>query len=126
MDKLGKFGSVGSTILKIPLIILGVGVAFLREAGATGTFAFDIVSTLNNIQGILVHIGPVLSAVLFVTAGVFYAVGQLFPSQKRASLHSAAIDIIIGAIIVAVLSVASASLALASTNLLSNVTANVL
>ncbi|MCL5427727.1 MAG: hypothetical protein M1321_00930 [Candidatus Marsarchaeota archaeon] len=112
-------------MLKIPVPVFIAYALFARSAyAATSYAALDIISTLNGIQGLLMHIGPVLSAVLFVVAGIFYAVGQLFPSQKRASLHSASIDIIIGAIIVAVLSIASTGLAVASTNLLSNVTAN--
>ena len=71
------------------------------------------------------QIGPMLSAVLFVVGGIFYAVGQLFPSYKRASLHTMAIDIIIGAIVVAVLSVASTNLAIASAHLLVNATNSV-
>ncbi len=89
-----------------------------------GLIALNVISTLNYIQRVLVNVGPVLSAVLFILAGVFYAIGQLFPSTKRANFHSAAIDIIVGAIVVAVLSVASTSLAVASTQLLTNVTAN--
>lgn len=114
-------------LLKLPIAVVALYAFFSRAASASGTFAaLDIISTLNGIQSLLMHIGPVLSAVLFVTAGIFYAVGQLFPSYKRASLHSASIDIIIGAIIVAVLSIASTGLAVASTSLLSNVTANVI
>ncbi|MCL5238861.1 MAG: hypothetical protein M1286_00080 [Candidatus Marsarchaeota archaeon] len=85
-------------------------------------FSLDVVATLTGIQNLLAHLGPVLSAVLFIVAGIFYAIGQLFPATKRASLHATAIDILIGAVIVAVLSVASNGLALASTHLLSNIT----
>lgn len=121
-----KMQNVGNIAVKIPLLSIGLGIGLIRATNASGTYLFDIISTLNSIQSILVHVGPTLSAVLFVVAGIFYAIGQLFPSQKRATLHSASIDIIIGAIIVAVLSVASTGLALASTGLLTNVTANVL
>jgi hypothetical protein len=65
-----------------------------------------------------------LSALLFVIAGIFYALGQLLPPDKRASFHTASINIIIGAIVVAVLAVASNGLALASTQLLSNISTN--
>ncbi|MDE1873703.1 MAG: hypothetical protein KGI04_01115 [Candidatus Micrarchaeota archaeon] len=85
-------------------------------------FSFDIIGTLTGIQNLLAHLGPVLSAVLFIVAGIFYAIGQLFPATKRANFHSTAIDILVGAIIVAVLSVASNGLALASTHLLTNIT----
>ncbi len=84
--------------------------------------SFSIITTLNGVQSLLAHIGPVLSAVLFIVAGIFYAIGQLFPATKRANFHSTAIDVLIGAVIVAVLSVASNGLALASTGLLSNLT----
>ena len=103
---------------------------FLALSALTGSlcagtlFAFDIISTLDYIQHLLTQIGPILSAVLFITAGIFYAIGQLFPPYKRADFHTAAVDIIIGAIIVAVLSLAATGLALASAHLLANFTSN--
>lgn len=115
-------GRVCARIPFLALILLGI---FSRTTGASGV-SLDIVGTLNSIQQILMHVGPALSAVLFIVAGIFYALGQLFPSYKRASLHTMAIDMIIGAIIVAVLSVTANSFALASTTLISNFTANVL
>ncbi len=110
--------------LKVPFLLLTMGFGS-RLVGAS-YISFDIVSTLNFVQSILTQIGPILSAVLFILAGIFYAIGQLFPTYKRATFHSASIDIIIGAIIVAVLSVASTGLAVASTHLLTNATANAL
>jgi len=89
-------------------------------------FSFDIITTLSYIQNLLSHIGPILSAVLFIIAGMFYAIGQLLPATKRAAFHTTAVDILMGAIIVAVLSVASNGLAIASTQLLTNITANTL
>jgi hypothetical protein len=86
--------------------------------------ALDIISMLNGIQDLLIRIGPILSAILFICAGIFYAVGQFMPSYKRASLHTMAIDMIIGAVVVAVLSVGSTTLAEASMHLISNQTAN--
>lgn len=85
--------------------------------------AFDIISTLTYIQDILTHIGPIISAIMFIIAGILYALGQLFPSHQRASFHTTAGDMIMGAVIVAVLSVAANSFALASSHLLSNTTA---
>lgn len=81
-----------------------------------------IVAELSNIQLILTQVGPALSAVLFIVAGIFYALGQMLPPEKKANFHTAAVNIIIGAIVVGVLSVASTSLALASTHLLVNST----
>jgi hypothetical protein len=69
------------------------------------------------------QVGPALSAVLFVVAGIFYAIGQMLPPEKKANFHTAAVNIIIGAIVVGVLSVASTSLAVASTHLIGNLTA---
>jgi hypothetical protein len=69
---------------------------------------------------VLSQVGPILGAVLFIVAGVFYAVGQVMPPDKRANFHTASINIIIGAIIISLLSVASTSLAVASSHLLAN------
>ncbi|HVA82637.1 MAG TPA: hypothetical protein VNF06_00540 [Candidatus Aquilonibacter sp.] len=100
-------------------LLLGVG-----EVHASSFFALDIVGTLSFLQQILSQIGPMLSAVLFIVAGIFYAVGQLLPPDKKANFHTTSINIIIGAIMVAVLSVASNGLALASTHLIGNLTTN--
>lgn len=88
--------------------------------------SFDIISTLTYVQTLLAHLGPLLSAVLFILAGMFYAIGQLLPPTKRAAFHATTVDILMGAIIVAVLSVASNGLAIASTHLLTNITTNTL
>jgi riboflavin transporter FmnP len=112
-----------NSVFRVPLfmLVLAAGIQHTSQAAGVG---LDIVGTLNTIQKLLMQIGPILSTVLFITAGIFYALGQLLPSYKRASLHTMAIDIIIGAIIVAVLSVASTGLAVTSAHLLSNSTPN--
>ncbi|HUC38776.1 MAG TPA: hypothetical protein VL944_01460 [Candidatus Acidoferrum sp.] len=92
--------------------------------GAQVGQVLQIVTELGTIKGILAQIGPTLSAILFIVAGVFYALGQMLPPDKRANFHTTAVNIVIGAIVVGVLSVASTSLATASTHLLSNVTSN--
>jgi hypothetical protein len=113
---------LGKALVKVPLLlVLGLGTTV-----KAATFTFDIMGTLNYVQQLLMHIGPMLSAVLFIIAGVFYAVGQLLPPDKRANFHTASINIIIGAIVVAVLAVTSNSLALASTQLLTNMSSNAL
>lgn len=109
--------------IKLPVLMLFISQALVKAPYAQAV-ALDITSTLDFIQSLLMHLGPILSAVLFVIAGIFFAIGQLFPSHQRATFHSTAIDIIIGAIIVAVLSVAANGLALASSQLLSNITTN--
>ncbi|MGC8710007.1 MAG: hypothetical protein ACP5RF_00095 [Candidatus Micrarchaeia archaeon] len=125
MQKTGILGNnkvLRRALAKVPLLmIIGFGTSV-----KAATFTFDIIGTLNYVQQLLMHLGPMLSAVLFVIAGVFYAVGQLLPPDKRANFHTASINIIIGAIVVAVLAVTSNSLALASTQLLTNMSSNAL
>lgn len=91
---------------------------------AAATNSTSLVSQINGVQLVLTQVGPALSAVLFVLAGIFYAVGQMLPPDKKANFHTAAVNIIIGAIVVGALSFASTSLAIASTHLLGNVTGN--
>jgi hypothetical protein len=109
--------------IKALLSICTAAIILPRIARAQGAMPLDIMSTLGYIQGLLTHIGPILSAILFIIAGMLYAIGQLFPSHQRASFHTTAGDMIMGAIVVAVLSVTANSFALASTHLLSNGTA---
>jgi hypothetical protein len=102
----------------LPVLILSLG--YVHYSYASGA---QILSDLNNVKSVLGQVGPALSAMLFVVAGVFYAVGQMLPPDKKANFHTAAINIIIGAIVVGILSFASTSLALASSHVLSNFTA---
>ena len=107
--------------VKMALFACAAAVLLMKGASAQGA-TLDIISTLTGVQGILMHIGPLLSAILFTIAGLLYAVGQLFPSHQRASFHTISSDMIMGAVVAAVLSVAANGFALASTHLLSNVT----
>lgn len=84
--------------------------------------SFTILSELSYIKVLLSQIGPAISAILFIVAGIFYAFGQLMTPQMKANFHSTAINLIIGAIVVAVLSVAATSFAIASTHLIGNLT----
>lgn len=106
-------------------VALLTALLFAGKAYAAG-FSLDIITTLSYVQNLLAHLGPMLSAVLFIVAGMFYAIGQLLPATKRAAFHATTVDILMGAIIVAVLSVASNGFAIASTQLLTNMTANAL
>ena len=108
---------------KIPIVLLATSIFLKPAEGAM--YVFDIIGTLSAIQNTLMHIGPMISAVLFILAGIFYSLGQLFPPSRKAKMHSTAIDIIVGAIVIAVLSVASTSLAVASTHLLSDTIVNI-
>jgi len=105
------------------LVTLFAAVSLLpKPISAQMLVNLDIISTLNYIQNLLTYIGPILSAILFIIAGILYALGQLFPSHQRATFHTTASDMIIGAIIVAVLSVTANSFAIGSTHLLLNET----
>ncbi len=112
------------SVLKRYIKVFVLTLPLLSKNAYAATVSLDIITTLTGIQSILAHVGPILSAVLFIVAGIFYAVGQLFPASKRANFHATSTDILVGAIIVAVLSVASNGLALASTHLLTNITIN--
>ncbi|MDE1871524.1 MAG: hypothetical protein KGI06_04790 [Candidatus Micrarchaeota archaeon] len=103
--------------LTIPSLVIIVLASRFVEAGSV-----PLVTEINNIQLVLTQVGPALSAVLFVLAGIFYAIGQMLPPDKKANFHTAAVNMIIGAIVVGVLSVASTSLAIASTHLIGNFT----
>lgn len=103
-------------IVSMPLIFIG----FVSMAHAVG----GILPELDTIKLTLSQVGPALSAILFVVAGIFYAIGQMLPPDKKANFHTTAVNVIIGAIVVGILSFASTSLAAASSHLLSNVTAN--
>ncbi len=84
----------------------------------------QVMPALNQVQIILASVGPSLSGVLFILAGIFYAIGQMLPPDKKAQFHTTSVNIIIGAIVVGALSVASTGLVTASTHLLTNLTAN--
>ena len=102
------------------LLLIMVGVTtYARLNYASGA---QIVSDLNQVKSVLSQLGPALSAMLFIVAGIFYAIGQMLPPDKKAHFQSAAINIIIGAVMVGALSFASTSLALSSTQILTNFT----
>jgi hypothetical protein len=100
----------------LPLVLFFI---LQPNAGAAGP---QIVSTLDSVRSVLAQVGPALSAVLFILAGIFYAIGQMLPPDKKANFHTAAVNIVIGAIVVAVLSTAATTLAGFSTHLLGNFT----
>ncbi|EET90415.1 MAG: hypothetical protein LVQ97_03240 [Candidatus Micrarchaeales archaeon] len=120
------FGGDVAGFVKHVLLPLGA-IAVVAASGISfgGSAQYGIIGELAYVKNVLAQVGPALSAMLFVVAGIFYAVGQMLPPDKRANFHTTAINIIIGAVVVGVLSFASSSLAVASTHLLSNVTSNV-
>lgn len=105
----------------LPLFVFG---ALLARMSAAAYVPLDVMAQISYVKDVLSQAGPALSAVLFVLAGIFYAIGQILPPDKKANFHTTAINIMIGATVVGVLSVASTGLATASTHLLSNVTVN--
>ncbi|MEM3791172.1 MAG: hypothetical protein QXL16_00365 [Candidatus Micrarchaeaceae archaeon] len=107
-----------SLCLKIPFFFTVLSLMYKASFAATPS----IMNILNYVQELLMRIGPLISGILFVTAGIVYAIGQLFPNYRRASMHSMAVDIIIGAIILAALSVSANTLANASSHILTNIT----
>lgn len=84
--------------------------------------ASGVMNEIGYVKALLSQVGPALSATLFIVAGIFYAIGQMLPPDKKANFHTTSINIIIGAIVVAILSVASTALASASSHLLTNMT----
>lgn len=101
----------------LPFIVVVLFYARLGYAASPG-----IVSDLNYAKTVLGQLGPALSAMLFILAGIFYAIGQMLPPDKKANFHTVAINIIIGAVVVAALSFAATGLANASTHALGNFT----
>ena len=111
--------------LSVPMVI-GTVLSASNTYGAAVFVSLQITTQLNSIQGLLGQIAPILSAALFILAGIFYAIGQILPPDKKATFHTTAVNIIIGAIVLAALSVASVGLAQVSSHLLTNSTTNTL
>ena len=105
----------------VPILFVGV---ILIKISSASTISLNIVSQLSFVKFVLSQLGPAISAVMFVIAGIFYSLGQIMPPDKKAHFHTTAINIIIGAIVVGILSVASTTLATASSGLLNNVSAS--
>jgi hypothetical protein len=71
----------------------------------------NVVSFLQDIRDSLKEIGPMLSSIMFAIAGIVYALAQLMPYYDKAKLQATAINLIIGAVVVGVLTLASSNLA---------------
>ncbi|MGC8496011.1 MAG: hypothetical protein ACP5RM_00495 [Candidatus Micrarchaeia archaeon] len=114
----GRIGILGMVFRYV--LVFGLLSVYAGKSAFAGSV--QVLNTIDGIKSTLTQVGPALSAVLFVIAGIFYAIGQMLPPDKKANFHTASINIIIGAIVVGSLSIASTSLAIASTHLLSNFT----
>lgn len=120
----GRLNRAFNVVGRLARYVTGPALAVLLASRLAQAQSTGLVAELNSVQLILAQVGPALSATLFVLAGIFYAIGQMLPPDKKANFHTTAVNIIIGAIVVGVLSFAATSLAVASTHLLSNITAN--
>ncbi len=109
-------------VIKYILLPIAVFVVLGSSTSFASGPASGIINEIGYIKALLSQIGPALSATLFIVAGIFYAIGQMLPPDKKANFHTTSINIIIGAIVVAILSVASTTLASASSHLLTNMT----
>ncbi len=69
------------------------------------------VTFLQNLQATLQQIGPALSAILFVLAGIIYAFGQLQPADARGKYQAWSMGLIVGGFVVGALSIAAPTLA---------------
>jgi hypothetical protein len=98
--------------------------AAAKLASAQDSVFLQVTPIIDQVRLVLMQVGPALSAMLFVVAGIIYALGQILPPDKKAQFHTTAVNIIIGAIVVGALSFASSSLASASTHILNNFTVN--
>lgn len=78
-----------------------------------GTVAF-----LYNLKDTLTAIGPALSAILFVLAGIIYAFGQLQPADARGKYQSWSMGLIVGGFVVGALALGADTLTNIAANLL--------
>ena len=78
-----------------------------------GTVAF-----LYNLKDTLTAIGPALSAILFVLAGIIYAFGQLQPADARGKYQSWSMGLIVGGFVVGALALGADTLTGIAANLL--------
>lgn len=115
---LGSISRIAIPTVTVSLTLAG------RAYGAFPFVSLQIVTVLNNIGALLGHIAPLLSAALFILAGIFYAIGQIMPPDKKAAFHTTSVNIIIGAVVLSALSLAATGLANVSTQLLTNQTVN--
>jgi hypothetical protein len=90
----------------------------IAQDGDTTTIGGGTVTFLKDLQATLQEIGPALSAILFIVAGIVYAFGQLQPAEVRGKYQAWAMGLIVGAFVVGALSLAGDTLAAAAGNLL--------
>ena len=86
-------------------------IAMAQGASSTVTIGGGTVSFLRSLQTTLQEIGPILSAILFVVAGIIYAFGQLQPAEGRGRYQSWAMGLVVGGFVVGALSFAAPALA---------------
>ena len=106
------------TVLPVLLAVCFVSqlvMAATSPTPATGTGTTTLgggtVNFLKSLQGTLQQVGPALSAIMFVLAGIIYAFGQLQPAEARGKYQAWAMGLIVGGFVVGALSVAAPTLA---------------
>ena len=89
---------------------------------ASGLVSLQITTQLGGISATLTAIATALAVALFILAGIFYAIGQIMPPDKKATYHTTCVNILIGAVVLSALSFAATGLANTSAHLLVNAT----
>ncbi len=116
---------IAGPLSRLAIPIGAIAFSLVGNTYAASAFvALQITTQLNGIGALLGQIAPLLSAAMFILAGIFYAIGQIMPPDKKAAFHTTSVNIIIGAIVLAALSFAAVGLASTSAHLLTNSTAN--
>lgn len=95
------------------LIVLAALIAPVMAQGTGGnvTVGRGAVDFLTSMKGTLTEIGPILSAIMFVIAGIIYAFGQLQPAESRGRYQAWAMGLIVGGFVVGALSLGADLLA---------------
>lgn len=104
-----RFGKALLVLLVAVALLAPVALAQSAVSGATigkGTVTF-----LRSLQQTLTEIGPILSAIMFIVAGIIYAFGQLQPAEARGKYQAWAMGLIVGGFVVGALSIAAPALA---------------
>ena len=103
----------GMALLSFAAVVAVLSPIAQAANNSTGsvTIGKGTVTFLQDLQATLQAIGPALSAILFVLAGIIYAFGQLQPAEVRGKYQAWAMGLVVGGFVVGALSVAAPTLA---------------
>lgn len=90
--------------------IFKILIAVLLVTGNAGIAKASLPSVLSDTKNSIIEIGPLLGSILFATAGIIYALAQFMPFDKKAKMITVAVNLVIGAVVVIVLTIGSDSL----------------